>query len=179
MKISTRGRYALRVMIDIALQNQDSYISLTDIAKRQEISNKYLEQIIGKLLKVGYLKSARGNSGGYMLSKKASEYKVGDILRVMEEKLSPTDCIIEGCSRQENCRTFSFWKGLDDVINEYIDSKTLEDLIKGWAKGSFFFLLLIPIDIVGIEKYNSKRVTNRKDEIQWNRYILTIQLQQN
>ncbi len=130
MKISTKGRYALRVMIDIATQKQEGYISLTDIAKRQEISNKYLEQIIGKLLKAGYLKSARGNSGGYMLSKKPKEYKVGDILRVMEEKLSPTDCVTEGCSRQENCKTFSFWKGLDDVISEYVDSKTLEDLIK-------------------------------------------------
>lgn len=130
MKISTRGRYALRVMIDIATQNREGYISLTDIAKRQEISNKYLEQIIGKLLKAGYLKSARGNSGGYMLSKEPKEYKIGDILRVMEEKLSPTDCVTEGCNRQENCKTFSFWKGLDDAINSYVDSKTLEDLMK-------------------------------------------------
>lgn len=130
MKISTRGRYALRVMLDIAMQKQEAYISLTDIANRQGISNKYLERIIGKLLKAGYLKSARGNNGGYMLSKEASQYKVGDILRVMEEELSPTDCIIEGCSRQENCKTFSFWKGLDEVISDYVDSKTLEDLMK-------------------------------------------------
>lgn len=130
MKISTRGRYALRIMIDIAAQKQGEYISLTDIANRQEISNKYLEQIIGRLMKAGYLKSARGNNGGYMLSKEPSQYKVGDILRAMEEKLSPTDCITEGCSRQEDCKTFSFWKGLDEVISEYIDSQTLEDLIK-------------------------------------------------
>ena len=130
MKISTRGRYALLVMIDIATQNQGKYISLADIAKRQEISNKYLEQIIGKLLKAGYLKSARGNSGGYMLSKEPKEYKVGDILRVMEETLAPTDCVVDGCNNQENCKTFSFWKGLDDVINEYVDGKTLEDLVR-------------------------------------------------
>lgn len=130
MKISTRGRYALRVMIDIATQKQGEYISLTDIANRQGISNKYLEQIIGKLMKTGYLKSARGNSGGYMLSKEPKQYKVGDILRAMEEKLSPTDCVTEDCSRKENCKTFSFWKGLDEVISEYVDSKTLEDLMR-------------------------------------------------
>ena len=130
MKISTKGRYALQVMIDIATQNQETYISLTDIAKRLEISNKYLEQIIGKLLKAGYLKSARGNNGGYMLSREPSQYKVGDILRVMEEKLSPTDCVMEGCYKQEECKTFDFWQGLDKVISEYVDSKTLEDLIK-------------------------------------------------
>ena len=98
MKISTKGRYALRVMIDLAINSNANYISLKDIAARQEISNKYLEQIIAMLNKAGYLETARGNSGGY--------------------------------SRKEDCKTHSFWKGLDKVINEYVDSKTLEDLIK-------------------------------------------------
>ena len=132
MKISTKGRYALRVMMDLALHNNGKYISLKEISERQEISNKYLEQIIALLNKAGYLDTARGNTGGYKLSKKPREYKVGDILRATEGDLAPIYCLTEDgeCNRQKNCRTYFFWKGLDDVINEYIDSKTLEDLIK-------------------------------------------------
>ena len=132
MKISTKGRYALRVMIDLASNDNGKYISLKDIAKRQQISNKYLEQIISLLNKAGYLETARGQAGGYKLSKEPKEYLVGDILRVTEGDLSPIYCLTEEgkCLRQKNCKTYSFWKGLDDVINEYINSKTLEDLIK-------------------------------------------------
>lgn len=132
MKISTRGRYALRVMIDLAINSKVRYISSRDIAKRQEISNKYLEQIISLLNKAGYLVTARGNNGGYKLAKEPKEYKIGDILRATEGDLSPIYCLTEDgeCNRQKVCKTYSFWKGLDNVINEYIDSKTLEDLIK-------------------------------------------------
>lgn len=132
MKISTKGRYALRVMIDLAINSNGNYISLKDIAARQEISNKYLEQIIAMLNKAGYLETARGNSGGYRLAKQAKEYRVGDILRATEGDLTPIYCLTEEgeCSRKEDCKTHSFWKGLDKVINEYVDSKTLEDLIK-------------------------------------------------
>ena len=132
MKISTKGRYALRVMIDLALNSNGKYISLKDIAKRQEISSKYLEQIISLLNKAGYLEAARGNTGGYRLAKEAKEYRIGDILRATEGDLAPIYCLTEDgeCDRQKSCRTYSFWKGLDDVINEYIDSKTLQDLIK-------------------------------------------------
>ena len=132
MKISTKGRYALRVMIDLAINSNGKYISLKDIATRQEISNKYLEQIISLLNKAGYLKTARGYTGGYKLAKEPKEYIVGDILRVTEGDLAPTYCLTEDgeCDKQKGCKTYSFWKGLDDVINEYIDSKTLEDLIK-------------------------------------------------
>lgn len=132
MKISTKGRYALRVMIDLALNGDENFISLKDIATRQEISNKYLEQIIAMLNKAGYLKTARGNNGGYKLAKKPNEYIIGDILRATEGDLTPIYCLTgEGkCKRKENCKTFSFWKGLDDVINEYVNSRTLEDLIK-------------------------------------------------
>lgn len=132
MKISTKGRYALRVMIDLAINSNGNYISLKDIAARQEISNKYLEQIIAMLNKAGYLETARGNSGGYRLAKQAKEYRIGDILRATEGNLTPIYCLTEEgeCSRKEDCKTHSFWKGLDKVISEYVDSKTLEDLIK-------------------------------------------------
>ena len=132
MKISTKGRYALRVMIDLAINSNGKYISLKDIAERQEISNKYLEQIISLLNKAGYLETARGNTGGYKLAKEPKEYTIGDILRATEGDLAPIYCLTEDgeCDRQTNCKTYSFWKGLDNVINEYIDSKTLEDLIK-------------------------------------------------
>lgn len=132
MKISTKGRYALRIMIDLAMNNNGKYISLKEISRRQEISNKYLEQIISLLNKAGYLETARGNMGGYKLSKAPKEYTVGDILRATEGDLAPIYCLTEEgeCNKQKGCKTYSFWKGLDDVINEYIDSKTLEDLIK-------------------------------------------------
>ena len=132
MKISTKGRYALRVMIDLAMNNNGKYISIKEISSRQQISNKYLEQIIALLNKAGYLETARGNSGGYKLAKKPKEYKVGDILRATEGELAPIYCLTEDgeCDMKKSCKTYSFWKGLDNVINEYIDSKTLEDLIK-------------------------------------------------
>lgn len=132
MKISTKGRYALRVMTDLAINGGNKFISLKDIAKRQNISNKYLEQIIALLNKAGFLETARGNQGGYKLSKNPKEYIIGDILRVTEGDLAPITCLTEEgkCDRQKDCMTYSFWKGLDDIINEYINSKTLEDLIK-------------------------------------------------
>ena len=131
MKISTKGRYALRVMVDLAKNDNGNYITLKDIAKRQEISNKYLEQIIAMLNKAGFLETARGNTGGYKLSKLPKEYRVGDILRATEGDLVPIYCLTnEGnCSREQICKTRSFWQGLDDAINEYVDSKTLEDLL--------------------------------------------------
>ena len=132
MIISTKGRYDLIVMSDLALNSNEKYISIKDIANRQEISNKYLEQIIALLNKASFLETARGNTGGYKLARLPKEYKIGDILRATEGDMAPISCLTENgeCTRQENCKTYSFWKGLDDVMNEYIDSKTLEDLIK-------------------------------------------------
>lgn len=131
MKISTKGRYALRVMIDLAVNDKGDYVSLKDISNRQEVSLKYLEQIIAMLNKAGYVKSSRGNNGGYRLAKSPEEYKVGDILRKTEGDLAPIACVNgEECGKRENCKTFKFWQGLDNVINEYVDSKTLADLIK-------------------------------------------------
>ena len=128
MKITTKGRYALRIMTDLA----GKFISLNDIAKRQGISNKYLEQIIAMLNKAGFLETARGNNGGYKLLKKPNEYLVGDILRATEGELMSIYCKDEssgGCERRKTCKRYSFWEGLDKVITEYVDSKTLEDLI--------------------------------------------------
>lgn len=131
MKISTKGRYALRIMLDLAMNDNGNFIPLKDIAIRQGVSIKYLEQIIAMLNKASYLETARGNTGGYRLAKKPSEYTIGDILRATEGDLTPIYCLTdeEECDRKDNCMTHSFWKGLDNVINEYVDSKTLEDLI--------------------------------------------------
>ncbi len=131
MKVSTKGRYALTVMVDLAMNSNGNFISLKDIATRQEISNKYLEQIIAMLNKAGYLETARGNMGGYRLARKPEEYIVGDILRATEGDLTPIYCLTENgeCVKKENCKTHDFWKGLDDAIEKYVDSKTLKDLI--------------------------------------------------
>lgn len=131
MKISTKGRYALRVMIDIAENGNGESVSVKDIAERQNISKKYLEQIMTMLSKSGMVKTTRGNVGGYKLTKKPSEYVVGDILRATEGDLAPLDCLTEGgtCVRKDSCQTHKFWFGLDKVINDYVDGKTLQDLL--------------------------------------------------
>ena len=131
MKISTKGRYALRIMIDLANNIDNGYISLKDISARQNVSIKYLEQIVSLLNKAGLLSVARGNNGGYKLNKKPEEYTVGSILRAAEGDLAPTMCVSEegNCDKKAGCITYSFWEGLDNVINEYVDSKYLSDLI--------------------------------------------------
>ena len=130
MKISTKGRYALRIMIDIAKNSENDYVSIKSISERQNISNKYIEQIISKLLKADSLITYRGRTGGYKLSRKPSEYKVGETLRVAEGDLNVIDCVHDfQCPRKTICDTYSFWKGLDIVINEYADSYTLEELL--------------------------------------------------
>ena len=131
MKISTKGRYALRIMIDIAQNDENDYVSIKSISERQNISNKYIEQIISKLIKADLLITHRGHTGGYKLSRKPSEYKVGEILRVAEGDLKVIECVSNyECPRKQICNTYSFWKGLDTVINEYADSYTLEELLK-------------------------------------------------
>ncbi len=134
MRISTKGRYALNIMIDLAKNSDDNKcVSITEISKRLEISNKYLEQIISALNKNNLVISTRGNNGGYKLSRKPEEYRIGDILRATEGNLSPIDCLSTGkvnvCPKKNKCATLSFWQGLDKVIEEYVDSKTLADLI--------------------------------------------------
>ena len=133
MKVSTKGRYALRVMIDLAVNNTGAFIPLRDIADRQDITIKYLEQIILQLNRAGYLKSHRGNSGGYKLAKSPAEYKIGDILRATEGSLAPVSCIDDcpnECSRSPACASLYFWEGLNRVIQEYVDGVTLEQLVE-------------------------------------------------
>lgn len=133
MKVSTKGRYALRIMIDLARHDEGSYIRLKDIAERQNITLKYMEQIMPLLTKVGYVRSYRGNNGGYMLARKPEEYTVGDILRTTEGSMAPIACIEDQpnrCPRCEECTTLPFWEGLWKVINEYTDRYTLADLMK-------------------------------------------------
>lgn len=132
MKISTKGRYAVRLMLDVAVYGSDKNVSMRDVAERQNISMKYLEQIVSQLAKVGYLKSIRGAQGGYRLTKKPSEYTIGDILRTTEGALSPVACLddeINRCPRAGQCPTIDFWQGLYDTVNNYVDSITLEDLM--------------------------------------------------
>ena len=133
MKISTKGRYALRLMADIGAHDQSGCVSLRDVAARQEISVKYLEQIAGMLTKAGFLYSERGAQGGYRLSRAPEEYTVGSILRLTEGGLVPVNCqglSEEGqCGRSADCPTFPLWKGLEDVINQYLDSITLAELL--------------------------------------------------
>ncbi|WP_455493414.1 RrF2 family transcriptional regulator [Eubacterium sp.] len=132
MKISTKGRYALRMMIDLAQNQGDGYVSLKDIANRQEISKKYLEQIVAILNKPDVLRTNRGYQGGYRLAKSANEYTVGDILRLTEGGLAPVSCLDNSpilCDRAENCITLPIWKGLYKVISEYLDSITLQDIV--------------------------------------------------
>ena len=133
MKVSTKGRYALRIMIDLAMNDNGEYIRLKEIAERQSITLKYMEQIMPLLTKAGYVRSYRGNNGGYMLARSPEEYTVGDILRTTEGSLAPISCIEETpnrCPRKDYCTTLSFWEGLWNVINEYVDGITLADLVK-------------------------------------------------
>ena len=132
MKVSSRGRYALRIMIDLAIHDNGEFISLKDIAQRNGMSMKYSEQIVSLLNKAGYLQTARGNNGGYKLNRKPDEYKIGDILRASEGDLAPIGCLEDetnSCDKKDKCITLPFWEGLDKVINDYVDSKTLADII--------------------------------------------------
>ena len=138
MKVSTKGRYALRLMLDLALE-EDKMVKLKDVAARQEISVKYLEQIISVLLKCGYVKSMRGPGGGYTLAKKPEEYTVGMILRQIEGSLAPVSCLEEeenSCSRSRSCVTLRLWQMLYDAINGVVDQVTLGDLVE-WEKEPF------------------------------------------
>ena len=123
MRVSTRGRYALRLMLDLAMNNTGEPVRLKDVAKRQEISEKYLEQIISILNKAGFVKSVRGPAGGYSLKRKPEEYTVGS--------LAPVDCVEDGtdCGRADQCVTVLLWKKLNDAINGVVDNITLADLV--------------------------------------------------
>ncbi|MBS7315904.1 MAG: Rrf2 family transcriptional regulator [Clostridiaceae bacterium] len=133
MFISTKGRYALRVMIDLAEHQAEGFIPLKIIAERQEISEKYLESIIKLLVKAKLLNGLRGKGGGYQLTKAPEQYTVGSILRMTEDSIAPVACLEPGasvCPRAAECRTLSVWLGLDKVIHDYLDNITLADLMR-------------------------------------------------
>ena len=133
MKISTKGRYAIRVMIDLAEHNSGAYIPLMDIAKRQEISEKYLEAIVGVLSKNGFLQSLRGKGGGYKLARSPESYTIGSILRLTEGSLAPVACLEHQpnmCDRVAECPTIKMWEGLQKLINDYFDGITIADLLQ-------------------------------------------------
>lgn len=133
MKISTKGRYALRMMIDLATHGGKEFVALKDIANRQDISKKYLEQIVPLLSKAELLKTNRGYQGGYALSKSPEKYTVGEILRVTEGSLSPVTCLQyeeNNCPRKADCITLPVWEGLYKTIMEYLDGITLRDIIE-------------------------------------------------
>ena len=131
MKISTRGRYAIRVMLDLAEHNTGEYIPLMDIAKRQEISEKYLEAIVASLSKNGFVRSLRGKGGGYQLLRAPEEYTVGMILRLTEGSLAPVACVEDEdtCDKMNDCATVLVWKKMNEAINQVVDSITLADLV--------------------------------------------------
>lgn len=132
MLISTRGRYALRVMIDLAEHQGEGFIPLKAIAQRQGISEKYLESIMKLLVKAKLLNGLRGKGGGYQLTKAPEQYTAGSILRMTEESMAPVSCLesdAEACPRAAECRTLPLWKGLDKVINDYLDNFNLADLM--------------------------------------------------
>ncbi|MBP3477773.1 MAG: Rrf2 family transcriptional regulator [Lachnospiraceae bacterium] len=133
MKISTKGRYALRLMLDLALNNTGEPIRIKDIAARQEISDKYLEQIISTLNKAGFVKSIRGPQGGYRLTKEPAQYTVGMILRLTEGSLAPVACLedeVNTCERQDTCATLKLWQMLNTAISDVVDHVTLADLVE-------------------------------------------------
>ncbi len=133
MKISTKGRYALRLMLDLAMDESGEYVTVKSISERQGISGKYLEQIVSALSKAGYVKSSRGAQGGYKLARPAEEYTVGSILRLIEGSLSPVACLDDKpncCPRSANCATLDLWRRIDKAVGDVVDNTTLADLIE-------------------------------------------------
>ncbi len=134
MMVSTKGRYALFVLIDLAKHQENGFVSLSEVAERQKLSLKYLESVVSMLNKGGLLKSCRGKNGGYRLTKEPSEYNINEILQLTEGSLAPVDCIKNnesGCANSEGCMTLPLWVGMDRLIANYLKNITLQDLIDG------------------------------------------------
>lgn len=130
--ISTRGRYALRVMIDLAEHRDEGYIPMKDVVARQGISKKYMEQIMPSLVRNGFVEGVHGKGGGYKLTRSPSEYTAGEILRAAEGDLAPVACLscnTEECPRKKDCKTLPLWEKFNDMTNEYFDSVTLESML--------------------------------------------------
>lgn len=134
MNITTKGRYALKVMLDLAKHSDEGYISLKKIADRNGISMKYLESIVSTLKRADLIDSTRGKDGGYSLKRPSGEYSVGEILRCLEDNLAPVACIKDGtinCEHAGACITLPMWKELDNITNSYLDGINLDDLLTG------------------------------------------------
>lgn len=143
MKISTKGRYALRMMIDLAEHRNEGFISLKDIAARQNVSKKYLEQIVPILNRADILTANRGYQGGYMLAKSPDKYTVREILELTEGGLAPVACLERdpiGCERSSDCLTLPIWKGLYKAITDYLDGITLQDIIDQHSNGNDYVI---------------------------------------
>ena len=143
MIVSTKGRYALRVMIDLAEHRSEKYIPLKEVAERQEISEKYLENILKVLVQNGFLAGLRGKGGGYRLTRSPERYTVGEILTLTEGSLAPVSCLAPGaaaCPRMPGCRTYEMWRGLDRLIEDYFGNITLADLIRPEQPGNDYVI---------------------------------------
>ena len=143
MLISTKGRYALRVMVDLAEHRGEGFIPLKVIAQRQEISEKYLESIIKLLVKARLLNGLRGKGGGYQLTRTPDQYTAGEVLRLTEESLEPVTCLeqdADACPRVAACRTLPLWQGLSHVINDYLDNITVADLMQCGDAGNDYVI---------------------------------------
>ena len=143
MLISTRGRYALRVLIDIAEHQADGCLPLKEVAERQEISEKYLETILKGLVKEGILTGVRGKGGGYRLSRAPDQFSVRELLQLTEDSLAPVSCLdawAEPCARAADCRTIGLWQGLNQVICDYLDRYTIADLLKVDEPGNNYII---------------------------------------
>lgn len=143
MLISTRGRYALRILVDMAEHSSGGYIPLKEIAQRQEISEKYLESIVKDLVRNDIVSGVRGKGGGYCLRRAPEQINVGEVLRCMEGSLAPVACLEEGappCYRASECRTLDFWRGLDDAIRNYTSGYVLSDLMRTGQPGNDYII---------------------------------------
>lgn len=133
MLVSTKGRYALRIMTDLAERNSSEYVAMKEVAESQDISLKYIEKIMPALVSAGLVEGIHGKGGGYRLTRKPEKYTVGEILRCAEGSVAPISCLqcgAEPCPRKNKCRTIGMWTELNDVINDFLDGKTLKDLVK-------------------------------------------------
>ena len=133
MMISTRGRYAMRILIDLAENQGEGYVTLKELAERQALSEKYLESVVKDLVKSGILEGVRGKGGGYRLGRPAKEIRALDVLKVTEGTLAPVACLTEGskpCPRAAECRTLPLWEGLDRAVSEYLGGFTVQDLMR-------------------------------------------------
>ena len=143
MLISTKGRYALRILVDMAEHQREGYITLQEIAERQDISEKYLESIVRVLVKGGFVSGQRGKGGGYRLRRTPEQINVGEVLRCMEGSLAPVACLSEGappCDRSARCRTLGFWRGLNEVIERYTAGYTVADMMHSGEAGNDYVI---------------------------------------